>query len=447
MRVLFTIAIRNLWKASRRTLLLSIAIAGVTFFLVLLLSLTEGIRANVIRSATTLFSGDVNVTGFYKPTASQSEPVTLEVERIKKIIRDRIDGVDQINDRVQGIGQIISGTESVVSLIMGIDLNDEKTFEEVVELARVSEYKPEGGDLVKGNIQSIQRPDRALLFADQAERLEVEVGDPITIRAETFGGVSNTVDLTVGAIVRDIGLFSNFAIFAPRKTIKQLYQLREDASGLVMIYLDDRSRSEEVMGRLRRELENADYEVMEHDPWPIYQKFETTRNSDWTGYRLDLTTWEDQISFVSWILTAVNTVSVFIVLVLTVLIAVGMINTMVMSIRDRTSEIGTMRAIGLSRAGVLGLFLLEALILGFAASVVGAAAGAATALGIDALSIQIPIEAVQAILLSDELNLAPRLLHVALSIAGLTLFVGIAALWPSLQAARLEPVDAIHRAR
>jgi putative ABC transport system permease protein len=124
-----------------------------------------------------------------------------------------------------------------------------------------------------------------------------------------------------------------------------------------------------------------------------------------------------------------------------------MINTMVMSIRDRTSEIGTMRAIGLSRAGVLGLFLLEALILGFAASVVGAAAGAATALGIDALSIQIPIEAVQAILLSDELNLAPRLLHVALSIAGLTLFVGIAALWPSLQAARLEPVDAIHRAR
>lgn len=447
MKMHLTIAVRNLWRAGRRTLLLSAAIAGVTFFLVLLLSLTEGIRQNVIRSATTLLSGHVNVSGLFKPSASEANPVTLETPKVKRLLREEVDGVTNVVDRTQGIAQVVSHTDSLTSLVMGIDVAEETDFTDVVQLAPTSDYLEDGSpDEFEGDLDRLGEPKTAMLFASQAERLEVEVGDSLTLRAQTFSGVANTVDVTIVAVARDVGLLSNFALFMPKKTLRDLYDLREDATGMVMAYLDDPARADEAMATTRRVLREADYEVLDHDPEPTFAKIEQMRRTDWTGYRIDVTTWEDQISFLSWILTAVNTVAFFIVLVLCVLIGVGMVNTMVMSVRDRTSEIGTMRAMGMTRASVLGLFMLEATILALAAATLGAGLGAGTALVVDALQIHIPIEAVQAILMSDVLNLVPTWTRVGLSILGIGLFVGLAALWPAFRAARLTPVDAIREA-
>src|SRR4029434_4119994 len=88
------------------------------------------------------------------------------------------------------------------------------------------------------------------------------------------------------------------------------------------------------------------------------------------------------------------------------IVAVGIMNTMWNSVRDRTAEIGTMRAIGMRRRRVVMLILTEAILLGLGATTAGALVGAALAFGIDAAQIKVPIEAVQAILLSDKLHLA-----------------------------------------
>jgi putative ABC transport system permease protein len=446
MKIYLEIALRNLLSAGRRTTLLSLAIAAVTFFLVLLLSLTQGIRSNVLTSATTLFSGHVNVGGFYKPSASEADPFVLESDRIREIVREETPNFDYVVDRTQGVARVIGERDSLFTLVMGIDITEETKFREVVQLAPESDYVEEGSpEVVEGDVSRLSEPKTALLFASQAKRLGVGVGDALTIRAETFSGVANTVDVNVVGVVRDVGLLSSFALFVPNQTLRRLYDLREDATGLVMVYLDDPDAAEPAMGELREALDEAGFELMEHDPQPTFAKFESVSNADWTGYRLDLTTWEDQISFVGWVLTAVNTVTFLIVLVLSILIGVGMANTILMAIRERISEIGTMRAIGMTRAGVLGLFMIEALTIGFAASTAGALLGAGAALGLDALQVHIPLEAVQAILMSDVLTLIPRPTHLALAVGGITLFIGLAALWPALQAARMTPVEAIHR--
>ena len=446
MKIYLDIALRNLLRAGRRTALLSVAIAAVTFFLVLLLSLTAGIRANVVTSATTLFSGHVNVGGFYKATSSEADPFVLEAEKVRRIVERNTPGLATVVDRTQGIARIIGETDSLFTLVMGIDVTEETQFREVVQLAPEAEYL-DGGEakVVEGDLDGLTEPNTALLFASQAKRLGVGVGDVLTIRAETFSGQANTVDVTVVGVVRDVGLLSTFAMFVPKDTLRKLYDLRPDATGLVMVYLNDPDEAESAMGTLRTALQEAGYDVMEHDPQPTFAKFESMANADWTGYRLDLTTWEDQISFIGWVLTAVNSVTFFIVLVLSILIGVGMANTMLMAVRDRISEIGTMRAIGMTRLGVLGLFMIEALVIALAASGLGALLGATAALALDAATIQIPVEALQAILMSDILNLVPRLDHIAIAVGGITLFIGLTALWPALQAARMTPVDAIHR--
>lgn len=444
MRMLFLIAIRNILKARRRTILLSVAIGAVTLLLMLMLSLTEGISQNVVKSATTLLSGHVNVAGFYKPTPTDVEPLIGDAREVKQIVREQTPDVEQVVDRTQGFATVVSQTDSLQSLIMGIDVEEETNFLEVVQLAPKSAYiEGSESDEVAGDPADLVEDQTALIFASQAKRLGVGVGDQLTLRAQTFSGTANTVDVTIVAIAKDVGLLSNFALFLPKSTLRELYQLNENTTGMVMAYLDDPDDAKEAMGDLRLALQDAGYDVMDHRPRPFFAKFRSARGEDWTGQKFDLTTWEDQISFLELILTAINSVSFFIVAVLVVIIGVGMVNTMLMSIRERTGEIGTIRAMGMRRNSVLALFLIEAVILALAASLSGGLLGAGVALGLDAAQIHIPVPAVQAILLSDTLHMAVDPVDLVIAVASITIFTGLAALWPALRAAKMQPVDAI----
>jgi hypothetical protein len=53
----------------------------------------------------------------------------------------------------------------------------------------------------------------------------------------------------------------------------------------------------------------------------------------------------------------------------------GVANTMLMSVIERTREIGTMMAVGVRRSKILGLFVMEALTIGALGGFLGAAAG------------------------------------------------------------------------
>jgi ABC-type lipoprotein release transport system permease subunit len=118
-------------------------------------------------------------------------------------------------------------------------------------------------------------------------------------------------------------------------------------------------------------------------------------------------------------------------------------NTLWIAIRERTREIGTLRAIGMQRRKVLWLFVLEAALLGLAGTGAGAAAATLLALGLNAAHLAVP-EAVQMFLMQRDLHLAlaagPILGAVALLTGVTTLF----ALFPALRAARLAPVTAMH---
>lgn len=109
--------------------------------------------------------------------------------------------------------------------------------------------------------------------------------------------------------------------------------------------------------------------------------------------------------------------------------AVGILTIMWISVRERTSEIGLLRALGVSRKGVAGLFLLEAMILGVLGGVGGILLSfTLTFVGhalIPGLPLKTPPEAVAAALL-------------------MSLLVGLLSGYlPARRAAELDPVEAL----
>lgn len=440
-----SIALRNLVQARRRTLLLSSALGMVSMLLVLLMALSQGVRDMMVDAATSLTCGHVNIGGFYKASSGDAAPVITQVDTLRRVVRETLPDATVVIDRNRGWGKIISPVASVQSGMSGVDIAEERALQERLVLAQERSYRPDGRDQALGDVGALARPDAIVLFAQQAEKLEVTVGDVVTLSAESLRGSINTADVRVVAVVEDVGFMSSFNAFVPKQVLRELYQLNDDTSGAVMVYLEDIARASDAMAELAAALTAAGLDVMEYQGEPFWQKFEQVGSEDWVGQRYDLTVWEDEISYLTWVLGAVESLSFFLVAILLCIIVVGIMNTMWIAVRERTAEIGTLRAIGMQRRQVLVLFLCEAMLLGAAATLVGGGGGALLASLLNAAQIPITAEAVRAVLLDDTLHLAVRPAQVFLAVGVFTACCTLAALWPSLRAARLQPVTAIHR--
>jgi ABC-type antimicrobial peptide transport system permease subunit len=129
--------------------------------------------------------------------------------------------------------------------------------------------------------------------------------------------------------------------------------------------------------------------------------------------------------------------------VLLLIIAIGVMNTMWISIRERTREIGTLRAIGMQRRRVLWMFVIEALVLGLFSTVIGAVLGMAICALLNAAQISVPL-GVQLFLMNDTLSLIADPAKIVGAVLFITFCTTAIALIPSFLAARLKPITAMH---
>ena len=126
-----------------------------------------------------------------------------------------------------------------------------------------------------------------------------------------------------------------------------------------------------------------------------------------------------------------------------IIIVVGIMNALWMAIRERTSEIGTLRAIGMSKSKVLLMFLAEAVLLSIIASTTGALLGTGVTALINGAEIEITSQAVQYFLMSDTVLLELHTQTIVTAICIITFFNGFGALYPAWRAARVPPVVAM----
>jgi ABC-type lipoprotein release transport system permease subunit len=425
------IAARNLLKHTKRNLLLGGAIAVVTALLVIMGALTEGIRSAMLESASTLMTGHVNVGGFFKITSGTAAPLVTDYEKVLADVRRLVPEIDYVTVRGRGWAKGVSERSSMDLVLAGVDIAREPGLRRVVRMK-------------EGSLEELAKPDTILLFEDQAKRLEVRVGDAITISAPTARGVSNTADVRVVAIARNLGILSSFNVFLPSDTLRSLYQLNASTTGALHLYLEDVAEAGHVAARLRGGLAKAGWRVMDPDPRAYWEKLMGKVNSeDWVGQKLDVTTWEDELTFISWILSAILGITGLLMFILLVIVVIGILNTLAIAIRERTREIGTLRAIGMQRTKVLWLFLLEAALLGLAGTACGALLGVALAAAVNAAHLAVP-ESVQMFLMQQHLTMTV----LGWTVVGRALFILAvttgAAVAPALHAARLKPITAMH---
>jgi ABC-type lipoprotein release transport system permease subunit len=429
MKQLFLIAIRNLVQHRKRSLLLGSAIGGVTMLLVFLICLSSGVRKAMFEAATTIQTGHINVAGFYKVTKGRSAPVVTGYKKVAEVIKKALPDVEYIVPRGRGWARIVSDTGSIQAGLSGIDIDAEPYFTKVLHLN-------------SGDFKSLSQPGTVLIFETQAKKLNVKVGDTLVISSLMPNGANNTVDVRVVAIARDVGMFSMFSVFIPSQAINQLYQINDKTTGAMFVYIKDLKYLSRDMDILRKSLAEAGYAMMDSDPRAFWFKFDSVNREDWTGQKIDLTTWEEEISFIKWTLTAIDGLTYVLTGILLVIIVIGIMNSMWIAINERTRETGTLRAIGMQRRRVMAMFVIEAFTLSGISTLVGALVGLVLAGITHASQIHIP-QGAQMFLMANTLKFSFDFTRILTGILVIISATTLISLIPSFRAARLKPITAM----
>jgi putative ABC transport system permease protein len=120
------------------------------------------------------------------------------------------------------------------------------------------------------------------------------------------------------------------------------------------------------------------------------------------------------------------------------------VNSMLMSVHERTREIGTVRALGMRRGVVVRMFVAEGLVLGLLAAASGLLVGASIVLYLGARGIAMDTLTLAWLAGGDRLWPVLRAASMGRAALAIALLSTLAALYPARVASRLEPREALH---
>jgi ABC-type lipoprotein release transport system permease subunit len=332
------IAWRNLWRNRRRTLLTLLSIAFGIFLAVLMTAMQDRNWADMIDLAARMGGGHVTL----------QHPEALDAPTQAKTVR----GVDALAERAEEIPQVTRVVTRIVgqALLATANKSQGAAFVAVDPAAEdagtlaVAEAFAEGAMLASSGDHGIVLGERL------ARNLGVTLGKKVVYtttdkHGEIVAGLARVSGIVrTGAPSVDGGLCL-LGLDALRSTLGY----GEDEATLVAVFVGDQRVSDEVASLLARGLD-TDVVAL---PWHEVQPY--------------------LAGFIAMKVGGAN----FMKILIAVLIAAGIFNTLFVSVTERMREFGIMLAIGYSPRDIHGLVMMESLWLGL----VGLAAGAALTVG------------------------------------------------------------------
>ncbi len=435
------IAFRNVIANKRRSLFISIAIAIGTIIMVLTSSLSNGVRDNMIKNSLALFTGHVNVYGIEYKRGERLFRIP-DVSPIRDVIEDQFSEAEA-KYRSSTSGKMFNPDKNVPFrsvVLLGIDIEKERRFKEAVIV-------------IDGELDSIAEDYVAMIDKTTAEQFQLSVGDTFSYETKVehpeFGIVNNTARFRVGAIIQGLSLgpFASF-IRVNLNTATEFQYLNVNQVSRIAIFIDDKDNSGTFADELEEALKKTKYTIDDYDrdqPDAVTQATGFSPETQPDGLEIKVRTWQEELSFLEQMITAIDLVSFIFIAILMIIILMGISNTLVMTIRERTGEIGTLRAIGMQRPSVLLMFVLEGLILGIFGSLLGIIIGGSISLFFTINGIYIGPSVISLFLVNNSLYFKITVGSVLIIMLSVVVISVLASIYPSYRASKMKPVTAIQK--
>jgi putative ABC transport system permease protein len=399
------LGLKNLKRRGIRSWLTLLGIIiGITA-VVSLISLGDGLKAAVnsqfgIASTEVISVQAGGLSGFGPPGTGVINPLTeKDTEAIEKL-----DSVKIAVSRSVETVKIEFNNKLVIGFATNVPDNEKRKF--MYDNLEISTAY--GRMLDNGDSDKIVLGNNFLDSKKNGFGKAIQVGDTITISDKDFR--------VVGILKKKGSFIWDGIILINEEPLKELLNLEDeiDVIAVQVLNKDLIDKAKEDIEKLLRDRRNV--KVGEED--------------------FEVSTPQATLQTINSILTGVQ---IFIALIAAISIlvgAIGIVNTMMTSVMERTKEIGIMKAIGAKNSDIFFQFFIEAGLLGF----VGGIAGILIGLGIGFLGVQGINNFIGA---TSPFN--PRPLLLLGTLAGSFLIGSVSGISPALKAAHLNPVEALRK--
>ncbi|MBK7956360.1 MAG: ABC transporter permease [Candidatus Accumulibacter sp.] len=398
----FRLAGRNLRRSTSRSFVASLSVAGGVIAFVLAGGFVTWIFQELRESTIHSQLGHIQIVrpGYFDKGVADPYAFLLPARSSEQAVIEQTAGVVSLTPRLAFTGLASHGDVTIAFIGEGVDPVRERPISSRITIMS-------GRDLVDASEPAL------LLGEGLAASLGARAGDTIVLLATASSGSPNAVEVkvvgTFSTLYKD---FDERALRLPIVLARKL--MRVEGSTSWVVSLDRTESTAEAVGLLSSRLPPGDFEVI---PWSALADF----------YNKTVVLFSKQV----------NVVRVIIGLIIILTIS----NTLMMSVLERTREIGTCLAIGQRRALVMRMFLAEGVLIGFLGGVSGIAAGYLLAAVISYIGIPMPPPPGMARGYNGQILVDLPLVIDAFSLALFTTL--IASVMPAWKASRMNIVDAL----
>jgi ABC-type lipoprotein release transport system permease subunit len=406
MPLLLRLAARNLRRNRRRTLITLAAVSGGLALMIATVNWANGMYKDMIRAGVSMLAGHVVIQGEGYQEGREQDVVVPEATEVASVLRERFPGAIVVpRVFVDGLLTSPDGSSSLMATAVDPDLEP-----------RVSDWSDK---VVEG---SWLADDRDIIVGrGVADSLKVGLGDKVVLITQGREDVASRLFRVKGVLRVGSDEIDGFFALITVPAAQELLEIG-DAVSQVSVHLPDPSDSVRAAGEAATALAGRPLEVM-----------------DWKGALPEMVA-SIQMDRNS------NNLMLF---VIGVILAMGVLNTVLLSVLERIHEFGVMRAVGMKARQVRRLVLLEGLLLGLIAVVAGDLLGLLLTVPLIVWGVDLSAFAgeqvswggvAQTAMTYAEIDWERFLVY---SIVAVLLTV-LASVYPAWKASRLEPVTAIN---
>ena len=402
---LAAIAWRNIFRNSRRSLLSGTAIAVAALVIVLMFAFMEGMLDDLTGNIFDYVTGHLRVRQAEYDEYEDLNPLHLRIEDYRRVMGE-LEGLPEVSavaPRIPFGVSIYEDEQTYLGLGIGVDFQREQAF-----------MDPQRS-LVAGRLP---RPGERelLLTSGLAGEVGVGAGERITLLGKSmYLGMSGMTFTVSGIVHLPVAAFNQSYLLVPLESAQEFLKMDGSVTELV-VKARDLSRLEGTVERARERL---------------------------AGGGLAVRSWKEIGSW--WSIVRMSDISYSLMALFFFLLGTTVIiNTTMMVVYERTREIGTVAALGMTGGEIVRLFFLEAFFIGAVASLAGTGLGVALTLPLAAGGINLGAM-MEGMDFEISQVIYPRLVFSSTVAVFLysTAVASLASLLPSLKAARVRPVEAL----
>lgn len=338
--MLFKMAIRNVFRHTRRTLITAAAIGVGLMFMIMIDSMFGGVENQAVRNILETDNSELVVypTGVFEnrflfPLDTLIEDASALSAQLEADYADVISATPRLRFAVFAIGP----QAELFAFGMGIDPETDPKVFDLQNKIEEGRFLEADGDLVIGS--------------GLAKELNLALGDYLLIQTRSRRGVMDVREYEITGIVNTSNPLINanavFITLADAQTILQA----PGAASEINLHVKGKPRDTERLNVLGSKIGKD------------------------LGADFELYTWYDLNAGLFEIAGQKQSVGFFIAFIVIVIALVGIVNTMLLSIYERIPELGTMRAMGFSKGNIRWMMLAEGSIIGFFGGLFGVILG------------------------------------------------------------------------